>query len=222
MTRAFDACAELDVGLLDALLHVIPHDSPQLWFGGAAAGFAAYPNTIERLVIHRPRPRVGVLSVTARPLDAAPRGRFVRIEVSAEGTNGVWLDLTLREVLMPKGPLGALSPADRRAFLAEGRFVPGAGLSRVEGEDTLLAIADVRASDWLPGTLAAAYGLAGAADAARAIAIKEHAARVFAVHPWTVAVDGDVARSGGRELAVTAAFDTAAQAWRISTRKVSS
>jgi 3-hydroxymyristoyl/3-hydroxydecanoyl-(acyl carrier protein) dehydratase len=213
--RAFDPNAALDVGLLDALLHAIPHDSPELWFGSDAAGFAAYPRTIERLVVHRLRPR-DTLTVRARPLGPAA-SRSVRVAIRAEGGDGPWLDLVLEEILMPKGPLGRLPPADRRAFLAEGRHVPGAGLARTEGEATVLALADIGASDWLPGTLRSVYRLTGATDAAREIAIKEHAARAWAVHPRDVMVDRDAARCGRRRLRVAANLDGATKTWRVTT-----
>jgi hypothetical protein len=220
VSKAFDPDAELDVGLLDALLHAIPHDAPELWFGAAAAGKVAYPQTIERLVIRRPRPRSGSLAVSARPLGASADGRFVRVAIRAEDGDGVWLDLTLREALMPKGPLGRLAPADRRAFLAEGRFVPGAGLSDAVDGETRLALADVRASDWLPGTLAAAYALTGRpADAPREIAVKEHAARAWRVHPKQVAATNDEARFETRRLLVDAAFDGERQLWRVRSRE---
>ena len=91
------------------------------------------------------------------------------------------------EVLFPKGALGSAPPRDRRAFLRDRRFVPGLRLSREEGGTTHLAEADVRASDWLPGTLAQAYAAEG--DLLAQIAVKEHVAARAAVHPSSVAVD---------------------------------
>jgi predicted GNAT family N-acyltransferase len=218
LSRAFDPEAELDVGLLDALLHAIPHDAPELWFGMEAQGFAAYPHTVERLVAHRSRPRAGSMTLLARPLEQAAGGRTVRIAVRAKDTDGPWLDLVLREILLPKGQLGRLAPADRRGFLAEGRVVPAAGLSRTDGAETVLALAEVAASDWLPGTLAHAYRLTGApADAAREIAAKEHAARAWSVHPRDVAVGGGEAKCGRCRMHVEARLDPAARAWRVAT-----
>ncbi len=52
-----------------------------------------------------------------------------------------------------------------------------------------VSLADVKASDWLAGTIAAAYGVDDpdvAADVerlARDVAIREHAARALQVHP---------------------------------------
>lgn len=218
-SRAFDPDAVLDAGLLDALLHVIPHDAPEFWFGSSAKGFAAYPNLIERLIVHRSRPRSGALTVRARPLSGDPaKPRLVRVAIRAEDSDGVWLEMTLREILMPNGPLGALPPGPRRAFLADGAYVRGAGLSTRDETATVLSLADVRGSDWLPGTLRAVYDLRGKpADAAREIAIKEHAARAWRLHPRAVTVDGDAARAGQRLLRSSATFDQKSQAWRIET-----
>jgi acyl transferase domain-containing protein/3-hydroxymyristoyl/3-hydroxydecanoyl-(acyl carrier protein) dehydratase len=218
-TKAFDPKAELDIGLLDALLHAIPHDAPESWFGPGAQGFAAYPNLVERLIVHRPRPKTGALTVRARPLPGDPaKPRLVRVAIRAEDADGVWLEMTLREILMPKGPLGALPPGPRRAFLAEGAYVRGAGLSRLDEGATVLTLADVGGSDWLPGTLKAVYDLRGApADVPREIAIKEHAARAWRIHPRGVTVGENEARAGGRSMRVTAAFDPKTQSWRIET-----
>jgi len=115
--------------------------------------------------------------------------------------NEVWAEFTLVETLFPKGPIGQVAPQARRAFLRDHAYVPGVSLSAVDGavdgDATTLALADVRASDWLAGTLARAYGVhAGevAADPERltqAIAVKEHVARKLGVHPATVRVAAD-------------------------------
>jgi hypothetical protein len=142
----------------------------------------------------------------------------VRAAIRTEDADGVWLEMTLREILMPKGPLGALPPGPRRAFLAAGAYVRGAGLSTRDEDATLLRLADVRASDWLPGTLKTAYDLRGLpADAPREIAIKEHAARAWRMHPRDATVEGDAVHAGNRSMRVSATFDPKSQAWRITT-----
>jgi 1-acyl-sn-glycerol-3-phosphate acyltransferase len=94
-------------------------------------------------------------------------------------------------MLLPKGPLGQADPQARRAFLAERQYVPGVALSAWDvaaGGVTTLDVAQVQASDWLPGTVAAIYGAAQqeAEQLAREVAIREHAARRLAVHPSAV------------------------------------
>ena len=104
----------------------------------------------------------------------------------------VWAELELVEMLLPKGPLGQAEPQDRRAFLAERRYVPGLALSESDGTTTSLSDAQAKASDWLPGTVAAVYGLDGAEleHMALHVAVRDHAARRFAIHPSTVVVQG--------------------------------
>ena len=70
--------------------------------------------------------------------------------------------------------------------------MPGLSLSQWDGATTSLAVAQVKASDWLPGTVAAIYGVeAGDPEQlAKLVAIREHAARRFAVHPSEIVVHG--------------------------------
>lgn len=216
--RAFVPGAPFDVALIDALLHGIPHDAPELWFGAPAAGRVAYPAEIEHFVMRHAGPRADeTIEVAARPLALARDGRSLRVAVRATTEAGVWIDLVLREALLPKGPLGRLSAHDRRRFLADGAPVPGAGLSQARDGATVLALADVAASDWLPGTLARVYDVdARLPELARVIAVKEHAARAWGVHPRAVTVDGAAARSDDRVMTVAAAFDRAARGWRVT------
>ena len=92
---------------------------------------------------------------------------------------------------MPKGPLGKAPPAARRRFLTGHEATEGVGLSRRNGADTILEKADMRASNWLPGTLERIYG---DADPTR-IAVREHVGRIAGVHPSRVIPEDDGARS---------------------------
>src|SRR5690606_34593528 len=83
--------------------------------------------------------------------------------------------------------IGALEPARRLAFLRDRAFVPGAALSSVDGEATVARQADRAASDWLPGTVAPAYG-ASTGDLLAAGAVRDHAAARLGVHPSALAV----------------------------------
>jgi hypothetical protein len=108
--------------------------------------------------------------------------------------NEVWAEFVLVETLFPKGPIGQVEPQARRAFLRDHAHVPGLSLSAFDGETTSLALADVRASDWLAGTIVRAYGVdsqGSPADMDRLtweVAIKEHVARKLGIHPADVRV----------------------------------
>ena len=101
----------------------------------------------------------------------------------------------LEEVLLPKGPIGMAPPEARRAFL-QGQYTPDVSLSRIVGGVAHLTATEVRASDWLPGTVARVYG----SDEPGMIAVKELAGAAFAVHPRRVRVEGARAWSRARPL----------------------
>lgn len=178
--------------VLDGALHGIPHDDPVRWAGDAAEGKVAYPANLRRLEFFGPRPTVETLEVRARPINGDGKSLRVDVQILADGV--VWGAFELDEVLLPKGPLGLLPGAERRAFLCDRAAVPGARLSEVNGDETYLTEAAVLASNWLPGTLETVYGVSGtAAEMARAIVVKEHVAARAGVHPETVTVEGDAA-----------------------------
>lgn len=180
----------LHPGLLDAALHCIPHDEPRLWRPELGTGFAAYPIRVEAMRIFGDLAASGETRVEAR-FRGLVGDRLMRshLRLSRDGRLLAMFDLV--EVLMPTGRLGLAAPADRRAFLGERRFAPGVALSDTDGELTRLARQACRDSDWLPGTLAAAYDLAPDADVARSIAIGDHVGQELRLHPSAVRVDTD-------------------------------
>jgi 1-acyl-sn-glycerol-3-phosphate acyltransferase len=196
-------------GLLDAVTHVLPHDDVRRLSPAAPANHAAYPQRVERLEFFADPPQAGEVRVEGR-FDGsdggdAKRPRFV---LSAAGPDGrPWVRMVLVEVMLPLGPVGSATPRQRRDFLERRGVVPGVALSAVRASDdaTVLAEADVRGSDWLPGTVAHAYDLAGvpAADMAVAVAVRDHAARRMGLHPSSVRVgpirEGRTTASAGVE-----------------------
>jgi 3-oxoacyl-(acyl-carrier-protein) synthase/3-hydroxymyristoyl/3-hydroxydecanoyl-(acyl carrier protein) dehydratase/1-acyl-sn-glycerol-3-phosphate acyltransferase len=172
-------------GLLDAMTHVIPHDALPVWWPEAADDQVAYPYTLSTFRVFGSAP-TGPVRVEVRP--EAMEGRFVTSRFQIIDGDAVWADGTLREICMPKGPLGVAAPADRRAFLRDGSFVDGLALSRLGENAATCHLDDVRASDWLPGTVDAIYGLAGLQGDARleAIAVKDVCARALRIHPSAV------------------------------------
>jgi 1-acyl-sn-glycerol-3-phosphate acyltransferase len=175
-------------GVLDAALHAIPHDDLRQWFPDLTQGMAAYPSQVRDLVIYEALPTSGTLRVEVRPMGM--QGRWPVCGVQVISGDRVVASLRLWEVLLPKGPLGEAAPGDRQRFLRDRAYVPGMALSKVHGDGTMLEAGPVRSSDWLPGTVAAIYGVRSD-DVVREVAVREHAASRFAVHPSAVVLDGD-------------------------------
>ncbi|MDB5461045.1 MAG: omega-3 polyunsaturated fatty acid synthase subunit protein, partial [Caulobacteraceae bacterium] len=180
----------LHPGVLDAALHCIPHDDPGLWAPALPPGLAAYPVNIEGLHLFGALGAGGTRKVEAR-LRGIQGDRFMRTHLRLLRDGAIIAMFDLIEVLLPKGRLGEAPGPARRAFMAERRHVPGVALSQVgEGVTTLTRQACLD-TDWLPGTLGSIYGLEPGEDAARAIAVRDHAAAVLRLHPSDINVDAD-------------------------------
>lgn len=180
--------------LLDIALHGIPHDRLEEWYGPEAAHHIAYPAAISELTFFGPLPEIDDLHVIARPGPSGANRSEAQVQIIAR--DRVWCEFGLQEIWLPKGPIGAAPREDRRAFLRDRQFSPLVRLSELTDAETRLTEAAVAASNWLPGTLEAAYGTAGnLAQMTRAIAIKEHVAHRIAVHPASVTEMGEAAVS---------------------------
>ena len=180
--------------LLDGMTHLVPHDDMGRWFE-VPAGHAAYPYRVRRLVVGGPLP-TGSARVEVRTVEL-DRGRpVVDLWLFADETSDTCVAyIRLEEVLLPKGPIGQLEPAERRAFLL-GEAVPDARLSTLNDGAFEISAATVRASDWLPGTVSALYGTADAAG----VAARDAAVSVLGGHPGTVQVSADRAVQATRPL----------------------
>jgi hypothetical protein len=179
--------------LLDGVTHTFPGDDLTRWSAEVPAGMVGYPSRLTALTLHGHTPVTGEVRVESRfdGFGQGPDGnqdtRFPAFKFQVIVGDQVWAEGRIVYILFPKGPLGEAAAGDRRAFLAERKAVPGMGLTRADGDATRLAVADVRGSDWLPGTLARIYGAEGDLDAlARQIAVQEHLARKWGVHPGQV------------------------------------
>ncbi len=185
----------LNQGLLDAATHGIPHDALGRWSPEIPGDVAAYPIAIPTATFHRETPNSGRIRCEARFAgfrDDDPQFPMINIQIIVEnrvGADDVWAEIVLVEALFPKGPIGSVDAAKRRAFLHEQVYVDGVGLSQWDGAQNSVFLADVKASDWLAGTIAAAYGVddcdvAGDVERlARDVAIREQAARTLQAHP---------------------------------------
>jgi acyl transferase domain-containing protein/3-hydroxymyristoyl/3-hydroxydecanoyl-(acyl carrier protein) dehydratase/1-acyl-sn-glycerol-3-phosphate acyltransferase len=180
-------------GLLDAATHGIPHDAFHTWDPSIGQNVVAYPYRLTSMRFFAPLPRKGALRLETRYVELAGEGRMPTVDVQVLEGDRVLLAFRLVEILLPKGPLGARPPAERRAFLRDRMHVSAMGLSTFDGTladaRTTLTQATVRESDWLPGNVARIYGVPKGADVLTEVAVRDHVARTSFVHPSTIAVD---------------------------------
>ncbi|MHB1045578.1 MAG: beta-ketoacyl synthase N-terminal-like domain-containing protein [Thermoanaerobaculia bacterium] len=172
----------LNPGLLDGATHGIPHAELHGWNDASDPGKVAFPAFIPEIDFFGPTPTTGTIRCEVRQLPFLGSPDYPVFRIQLVGPDGVWCQLRLVESCFPKGPLGSTDPASRRAFLRDRAPVEGLRLSRVEAGATVLLDADVAATDWLPGTVAAVYGSRETEEIARA----EHAAAAHALHPGRV------------------------------------
>ena len=182
----------LHQGLLDGLLHAVPHDDLHRWDHTIGRDQAAYPHHIQALRLFGPAPTDGQIRVVAQygGRVPGPRGHSlpcVRLQAVELTSGRVWAELELLEVLLPKGRLGMATRRDRVAFLRDRQPVHGLALSTAEGSITRIKSSAIRASDWLPGTVAAVYG-ADATPLTTQVAVGDHVGRIAQVHPSTVSL----------------------------------
>jgi acyl transferase domain-containing protein/3-hydroxymyristoyl/3-hydroxydecanoyl-(acyl carrier protein) dehydratase len=206
-----------DAVILDGLVHGPPHETPEEWFEGAE-NTAIYPVRIDRLIVLGPLPERGKLTVRGSPQPRPEGSDDLPVLIEAYLEDGtLWARLDLIEKAYPKGKLGALNPLARKAFLTGTSDEVVAPLSWQEGDRSLVAPADVMACDWLPGTVAAAWGLDGltGADLIKGVAVKEFFARKWGIHPQKLTLDPPFVIVPNARSRYDLRFDTAARAWSV-------
>ena len=183
-----DACSiptgAIHPGLLDAALHGIPHANWSHWCESTKPGLAGFPVQLERIDFFGPVPAHGkiVAEATLQEVHAAATQFSILVRIVVNGT--VWCEFVLREKLFPMGAFAGTPLVALRTFMGQKSFVPGVSLSKRDGEVTSLTVAAVNSVNWLPGTLEQVYGVTGtAADLAWQIAVREHQAALWQVHP---------------------------------------
>ena len=169
----------LNQRLLDAATHAIPHDRLSRWCPELGDDMVGYPAWIPSMTVHGVTPTSGEVRCEVRFDGFAGSKRFPRFKIQMIHREQVWCELTLVEALFPKGPLGRVEPLERRAFLRDGAYVPGVGLSESDGAETRLSVQAIAESDWLPGTVAGIYGVDDPVEVAR----RDHLASRLGVHP---------------------------------------
>jgi 1-acyl-sn-glycerol-3-phosphate acyltransferase len=169
----------INPGLLDAATHGIPHDRLEQWFSEVDEGVVAYPALIKRIDFFGPTPTTGALRCEVRPAGIFGTADFPVFDIQLIGDDGVWATIRLVERCFPKGPIGSVGGASRRAFLQAKEYVPGVRLSADDLEATSLVIDDLTGSDWFPGTIEAVYGTVCPSEICR----RERVAASHGLHP---------------------------------------
>ncbi|MCZ4299361.1 beta-ketoacyl synthase N-terminal-like domain-containing protein [Henriciella marina] len=206
-----------DPVILDGLVHGPPHETPEEWFKGAE-NTAIYPVRLERLTVLHDLPESGKLTVRGRPQTRLEGSEDLPVLIEAYLEDGsLWARLDLVEKAYPKGKLGALNPLARKAFLTGRSDEVVAPLSWEQSGRSLVSPAAVMACDWLPGTVAAAWGLEGltGADLIKGVAVKEFFARKWQVHPQKLTLDPPFVIGPNTRSRYDLSFDKTARAWSV-------
>ncbi|WP_300381377.1 beta-ketoacyl synthase N-terminal-like domain-containing protein [Henriciella sp.] len=206
-----------DAVILDALVHGPPHETPEEWFDGVE-DCAIYPVRIERLVICSDLPATGDLTIRGVPGQRDLLTGDLPVTIEAFLGSDLWARLDLIEKAYPKGPLSTLGALERKAFLKGESDAHPAPLSRTDGKLTRLSPADVIACDWLPGTVAEAWGCEGLTGSAlvKAVAVKEHFACKWGIHPGKVQLDPPFVTGPGGRQRYDLSFDPASRTWCVT------
>jgi 3-hydroxymyristoyl/3-hydroxydecanoyl-(acyl carrier protein) dehydratase/1-acyl-sn-glycerol-3-phosphate acyltransferase len=181
----------LNQAILDGIAHGIPNENLRLWSDRVAADQVGYPSRVMRLSLFAETPVDGRSDCEVRFAGFhQDEDRFPQFTVQLVRDGNVWAEMDLVYALFSKGPLGVVSGVKRRRFLEQKICVPGLVLGRQEADATHVSAADIAGSDWLPGTVDAAFGLR-LPDRVRELAVKQHVARSMDVHPASVRVADD-------------------------------
>ncbi|MCK5796434.1 MAG: polyketide synthase dehydratase domain-containing protein, partial [Deltaproteobacteria bacterium] len=206
----------LHQALLDAALHGIPHDDLQSWAPEVDPELLAYPLRVDTARFFGPAPREGLVRCEARLVGIEGAGHLARFEIrliAGDGTRdplrndgfadeGVFAELLVTEALVPMGRQGRDRLA-RLTFLRDRQAIARVGLSTFDARyadnpaaTTRVDAAEIRSKDWLPGSVAHAYGLnpdaydlndASALAALTAhVAAHDHLAQRAGVHPSAI------------------------------------
>lgn len=209
-TLAVERCTvpagQLQPGLLDGALHIVPHVAMSTWmtddsdvasYAEATDPTVGFPHRLVWARFYGDAPREGTVDVEARfaGLDSDAGSPMPVIDLWLSVAGKLWARLRLVEILLAKGPLARFSGPKRRAFLTERRPVPEMSLSDRSGRGVVtLDAATVAKQDLVKGSLRAVYDSHGSSLVAD-IATKEAVADAAhgAIHPSQVlVVDGRV------------------------------
>ena len=190
----------LNQGLLDAATHTIPHDRLHIWDASIAKDQVAYPFGIVDAVFFGAPPSNGTVRCETRLIGFHMEPRFPLFHLQLSYQNSIWCEIKLVEILLPKGPLGEVSALKRLAFVRDLNPVPNMALSQFEGAVTRLSLADIKTSNWLPGTVASIYR--AQEPLLETVAIKDHIAKKTGAHPSDITVTENSAFAANQPLTI--------------------
>jgi hypothetical protein len=189
----------LHQALLDGALQAIPHDELDRWSDKIGPDHVGVPvRTTARFF--GPPPTSGIVRLELRFVGFDSGAALPTFGIQLIAPDGrVWAALRHVELLVPTGPQTS-HRAQRVPFLVEKKYVEGAALSRFFADRSVLADADVKRMDWIPGSVAHVYGFDRHAPIDnRAIAVKDYVSNQLHVHPAHVAVSGLAGAAAGAE-----------------------
>jgi hypothetical protein len=173
-------------GLIEGAVRALPLEALHKWDKRISKGMIAHPHAIRLMQCFAEAPKEGEVQCEMRFAGFQGDGvdsPCVMIELSESGK--VWMLMEVVLKLLPAmGSLGLAAPSQQRRFVEGKKFIPGLGLATFEGDATSIDLAQLSASEWMPGTYAEIYRADGEGKAmAREIAIKDHLAQQLKVHP---------------------------------------
>ncbi|WP_086826894.1 beta-ketoacyl synthase N-terminal-like domain-containing protein [Allokutzneria sp. NRRL B-24872] len=196
----------LHQGLLDGMVHGVPVHHLQRWSPDIAPGRVGVPHRLVALDLYEPLPGTGTAISEVRFAGLAEGNPVLpTFDMQLVVSGRVVAQSRLVYVMIPLDLGAALPLAQRRDFLRDRVYVPGATLSRQAAEATVLQERHVNAMDVTPGSVSRVFGIApGLSREERLVvlAVKEHVARLAEVHPCFVETAGDKAQANGRTYAV--------------------
>lgn len=172
--------------MLDGITHCLLGDNLTEWHERFTKDVVGYPSSIPRLTLFAPIPQQGLVECRVKFLDGGTQPHFLVQLLQAQQ---LIVEMELVYAVFPLFSLSKASPASRMAFLRDGQFVEALGISRFEGSRTRLTTKEIKANDWLPGSVAKVYGTSSLKP--EILAVKDHVGQRYHVHPSAVEVSDD-------------------------------
>ena len=168
------------------------------WCGAEVGAGKCLPVRLVELSLHGPAPRGGTGRLEMRGRGVHGHPRFPVLEFSIYAHDALWARMTVVFVAVPESRLDDFPQRARRAHLRDRARGTGVRVSAVDGGATVLTDEELAAAEWIPRTVRMAYGIEGAQDLALAVAMREHAAARFDVHPFEIVMEGEAASCPAR------------------------